>query len=87
MATERIQMQTKNAKPIQKFQWLLVLILAPLWAGWLGHQSPRYAAGNGAIFQNARQVTWTRASSLRTTTPAAQQKGDGRQDWKPRHAL
>ena len=80
-------MQTTNAKPIKKFQWLLVLILAPLLAGWLGHQAPHYAAGNGGVFQDARHVTWTPATSPMTVTPATQQKGHGNQDRKPPYAL
>ncbi|MCR1344898.1 hypothetical protein NRY68_03570 [Acidithiobacillus ferrooxidans] len=80
-------MQTTNAKPIKKSQWLLVLILAPLLAGWLGHQSPPYAVGNGGVFQDARHVTWTPATSPMTVTPAAQQKGHSDQDRKPPYAL
>ena len=79
-------MQTTNAKPIKKSQWLLVLILAPLLAGWLGHQSPPYAAGNGGVFRDARHV-WTLSSSSMTATPAAQQQGHGDQDRKPPYAL
>lgn len=79
-------MQTTNAKPIKKSQWLLVLILAPLLAGWLGHQSPQYVAGNGGVFQDARHVTWTPATSPMTVTPAAQQKGND-QDRKQPYAL
>ena len=78
-------MQTTNAKPIKKSQWLLVLILAPLLAGWLGHQSPQYAAGNGGLFRDARHV-WTLSNSPMTVTPAAQQKGND-QDRKPPYAL
>ncbi len=80
-------MQTTNAKPIKKSQWLLVLILAPLLAGWLGHQSPQYAAGNGGVFQDARHVTWTPATSPMTVTPAAQQQGHSDQDRKQPYAL
>ena len=80
-------MQTTNAKPIKKSQWLLVLILAPLLAGWLGHQSPQYAAGNGGVFQDARHVIWTPATSPMTATPTAQQQGHGNQDRKPPYAL
>ena len=79
-------MQTTNAKPIKKHQWLLVLILAPLLAGWLGHQSPPYAAGNGGVFQDARHVTWTPTTSPMTVTPAAQQKGND-QDREHPYAL
>ena len=79
-------MQTTNAKPIKKSQWLLVLILAPLLAGWLGHQSPPYAVGNGGLFRDVRHVTWAPATSPMTVTPAAQQKGND-QDRKPPYAL
>ncbi|MBU2859174.1 hypothetical protein HF290_01670 [Acidithiobacillus ferrooxidans] len=79
-------MQTTNAKPIKKSQWLLVLILAPLLVGWLGHQSPPYAAGNGGVFQDARHVTWAPVTSPMTVTPAAQQKGND-QDRKQPYAL
>ncbi len=78
-------MQTTNAKPIKKHQWLLVLILAPLLAGWLGHQSPPYAAGNGGVFRDARHV-WTLSDSPMTVTLAAQQKGND-QDRKHPYAL
>ena len=80
-------MQTTNAKSIKKSQWLLVLILAPLLADWLGHQSPQYAAGNGGVFQDARHVTWTHVTSPMTVTPAAQQKGHSDQDRKQPYAL
>ena len=78
-------MQTTNAKPIKKSQWLLVLILAPLFAGWLGRQSPPYAVWNGGVFQDARHV-WTLSNSPMTVTPAAQQKGND-QDRKQPYAL
>ncbi len=80
-------MQTTNAKPIKKHQWLLVLILAPLLAGWLGHQSPQYAAGNGDVFQDARQVAWTPSNNPMTAMPAAQQKGHSHQNRKQPYAL
>ncbi|MHB8366110.1 MAG: hypothetical protein ACYDB0_03700 [Acidithiobacillus sp.] len=79
-------MQATNAKPIKKSQWLLVLILAPLLADWLGHESPQYAAGNGGLFRYTRHV-WTLSSSPMTVTPAAQQKGHGYQDRKQPYAL
>jgi hypothetical protein len=79
-------MRTTNAKPIKKHQGLLVLILAPLLAGWLGHQSPPYAAGSGGVFQDARHVTWTPATSPMAVTPAAQQRHSD-QDRKQPYAL
>ncbi len=68
-------MQTAHEKQGKKHQWLLVLVLAPLLAVWLGHQAPHYAAGNGEVFQDARHVTWTPATSPMSGMPAAQQKG------------
>ena len=42
-------MQITIAKSLKKFQWLWILTLAFLLAGWLGHQSPRYAVEEGGI--------------------------------------
>ncbi|WP_231104444.1 MULTISPECIES: hypothetical protein, partial [Acidithiobacillus] len=71
-------------KPIQKHQWLLILIVAPLVARWLGHQSPLYAAGDGGIFHATRHVTWKPATSPIAEMPAAPQKGNDH--WKHPYA-
>ena len=58
LVAEPILMQTMNAKPLKKFQWLWPLILALLLASWLGHQSPRYAAEEGGgIFESISAST------------------------------
>ena len=80
-------MQITQRKPLKKPQWLLILIVAPLVASWLGHQSPLYAAGNGGLFQVTRQATRTPVTGPMTVTPAAQQKEHSDQDRKQPYAL
>ena len=81
-------MQTANAKPYKQFQWLWVLTLAFVLAGWLGHQSPRYAAEEGGgIFEGISATTGTSAPYPLSSRSTAQQKAPHAAHRLSAHAL